>query len=134
MMRGKSAPVEGLVVSGLSELALAPNVVPNPPRVVAAPLAIGAWTNAFADYPWTRWVVDPDDHVERLRALYAIHLDVAVRFGEVWMTDDATGVAAWTWSQAEQRQAAYLAGRGCSTAWPPSPAHAPTTPHAPAPP
>ncbi len=67
---------------------------------------------AFADYPWTRWIVDPDDHVERLRALYAIHLDVAARFGELWMTDDAVGVAAWTWSEAEQRQAAYLAEAG----------------------
>ncbi len=28
--------------------ALAPKVVPNPPRAVAAPLAIGAWTNVNA--------------------------------------------------------------------------------------
>jgi hypothetical protein len=92
-MRRTPTPVEGLVVSGLSELALgalvgwpmslavsrpadlprigirsaarlrqwhldlimlgsltaiAPNVVPNPPRAVAVPLAIGAWTNANA--------------------------------------------------------------------------------------
>jgi ribosomal protein S18 acetylase RimI-like enzyme len=67
---------------------------------------------AFTDYPWTRWIVDPDHHVERLRALYAIHLDVAVRFGEVWTAHDASGVAAWTWSPAEQRQAAYLAEAG----------------------
>ncbi len=54
-MRSTPAPVEGLVVAGLSELALGALVgwpvslvVPDPPRAVAAPLAIGAWTNANA--------------------------------------------------------------------------------------
>ena len=95
----------------------APSAGPITPAVrPAAPGDVGALAetaaSAFADYPWTRWIVDADDHAERLRGLYAIHLDVALRFGEVWMADDASGVAAWTWSPAEQRQAAYLAEAG----------------------
>ncbi len=102
----QAAPTRGRASAG----PVTPAVRPAAPGDVGALAETAA--AAFADYPWTRWIVDADDHVRRLRALYAIHLDVALRFGEVWMADDASGVAAWTWSPAEQRQAAYLAETG----------------------
>ncbi len=67
---------------------------------------------AFADYPWTRWTVDGDRHAERLRGLYGVYLDVALRFGQVWTTGDCAGVAAWTWSPSDDAQAAYLREEG----------------------
>lgn len=67
---------------------------------------------AFADYPWTRWSVDDEDHAGRLRELYAIYLDLVLRFGEVWTTDDAAAGAAWTWSEDAGRRHAYLRDSG----------------------
>ena len=67
---------------------------------------------AFADYPWTRWSVDPEGRPERLRALYEIYLDVTLRFGEVWMTADARAAAAWSWSEDTPARLAYLRKSG----------------------
>lgn len=82
---------------------------PQPEDVPALAATLAA---AFADYPWTRWSVDPDDHWERLRALYAIYLDVTLRFGEVWMSDDARAAAAWSWSEDTPARLAYLRESG----------------------
>jgi ribosomal protein S18 acetylase RimI-like enzyme len=54
---------------------------------------------AFADYPWTRWTVDADDHVARVTALQRVALEhYGLRYGQVWVTiagDDIQCVAAW---------------------------------------
>jgi hypothetical protein len=54
---------------------------------------------AFADYPWTRWTVDPDDHRERITRLQHLALEnLALAFGTVWLSCvDGTvqSVAAW---------------------------------------
>ena len=48
------------------------------------PAAADVLADAFADYPWTRWTVDADDHGERLRALHRLYLSaVALPFGPV---------------------------------------------------
>ena len=70
---------------------------------------------AFQHYPWTRWVVDHDDHHRRLRELYGIYLRIGVRFGRVWMADDASGAAAWTWSGDNATQAEYMQRAGLDT-------------------
>jgi ribosomal protein S18 acetylase RimI-like enzyme len=67
---------------------------------------------AFAEYPWTAYTVDPDGRERRLRELYAIYLDLAVRFGAAWTTDDRAAAAAWTWSEAAPAQHAHLAATG----------------------
>jgi hypothetical protein len=39
---------------------------------------------AFADYPWTRWTVDPDDHQARITRLQLLALEnLGIPFGEV---------------------------------------------------
>jgi hypothetical protein len=54
---------------------------------------------AFADYPWTRWTVDPDDHRERITRLQHLALEnLTLAFGTVWLSCiDGTvqSVAAW---------------------------------------
>ena len=61
------------------------------------PDAAGALADAFTGDAWMRWVVEPDDHARRLRALYALLLgELALPFGEVWMTADGQAVASWT--------------------------------------
>jgi GNAT superfamily N-acetyltransferase len=41
---------------------------------------------AFADYPWTRWTVDPEDHVRRVTALQRLALQhYGLPFGHVWV-------------------------------------------------
>jgi ribosomal protein S18 acetylase RimI-like enzyme len=67
---------------------------------------------AFDGYAWTRWTVDGRDHARRLRELYAIYLGVALRFGEVWMAEDASGAAAWTRSDTRSAQAEHLHAEG----------------------
>ncbi len=74
----------------------------------ALPALSEVLARAFAGYAWTRWVVDPDDHLERLRQLYAIHLRAAHRFGQVWTTHDHSGVAAWTWSDDDHARDLHL--------------------------
>jgi hypothetical protein len=42
---------------------------------------------AFADYPWTRWTVDPDDHQARITGLQLLALEnLGLAFGEVWLS------------------------------------------------
>ncbi len=65
------------------------------------PALAGTLAAAFAAYPWTQWTVDERDHSSRLRGLYAIYLEVALRFGQLWTADDRSGAAAWTWSADE---------------------------------
>jgi GNAT superfamily N-acetyltransferase len=55
---------------------------------------------AFADYAWTRWTVDSEDHFERVRSLQRLAIDrVALPYGEVWASIDEDGdvvsVAVW---------------------------------------
>jgi ribosomal protein S18 acetylase RimI-like enzyme len=41
---------------------------------------------AFADYPWTTWTVDPDDHLRRITELQRIALrSYGLGFGQVWV-------------------------------------------------
>jgi ribosomal protein S18 acetylase RimI-like enzyme len=41
---------------------------------------------AFADYPWTRWTVDPDDHLRQITELQRIALrSYGLGFGQVWV-------------------------------------------------
>jgi GNAT superfamily N-acetyltransferase len=42
---------------------------------------------AFADYPWTRWTVDPDNHQERITQLQFLALEnLGLAFGDVWLS------------------------------------------------
>ena len=54
---------------------------------------------AFADYAWTRWTVDPDDHVRRVTELQRLALrSVGFAFGRVWVGTAGgviTSVAVW---------------------------------------
>ena len=48
---------------------------------------------AFADYPWTRWTVDADDHVERVTRLQRVALQhYGLAFGQVWVCGVAASV------------------------------------------
>lgn len=41
---------------------------------------------AFADYPWTRWTVDHEDHVDRVTGLQRLALGtLGLPFGQVWL-------------------------------------------------
>jgi ribosomal protein S18 acetylase RimI-like enzyme len=68
------------------------------------PDAADVLADAFADYPWTRWTVDADDHGERLRALHHLYLSaVALPFGRVDVGATPEGlvsVAVWVPSTA----------------------------------
>lgn len=59
---------------------------------------------AFADYPWTRWTVDPADHQRRIVALQRIALEhFALRFGGVSVSTvdgEIRSVVAWNDSEA----------------------------------
>lgn len=47
--------------------------------------------DAFEDYPWTRWTVDPDNRRARLRALYRLTLeDLVVPYGRLWVATSST--------------------------------------------
>jgi hypothetical protein len=54
---------------------------------------------AFADYPWTRWTVDPDDHQARITRLQFLALEnLGMAFGEVWLSSldsRVQSVAVW---------------------------------------
>jgi GNAT superfamily N-acetyltransferase len=60
---------------------------------------------AFADYPWTRWTVDPEDHQGRITRLQLLALEnLGMAFGEVWLSSvDGTvqSVAVWMDSAVE---------------------------------
>lgn len=61
--------------------------------------------SAFADYPWTRWCVDADDHVGRITKLQRISLEVlGLPFGLVWLAEEAdelAAVAVWSDSRVD---------------------------------
>lgn len=67
---------------------------------------------AFADYPWTRWCVDGDDHVARITELQRISLEVVgLPLGLVWLgeIDDAiTTVAVWSDSRARLDRSLFI--------------------------
>jgi len=54
---------------------------------------------AFADYPWTKWTVDPDDHQGRITELQRLALrTLGFPFGQVWvglLDGDVRCVATW---------------------------------------
>jgi hypothetical protein len=62
---------------------------------------------AFADYEWTRWTVDPVDHQSRITDLQRLTLEhVGLAFGEVWVTTQngvIESVAVWTDSAVSTR-------------------------------
>lgn len=76
------------------------------------PRAAATLAAAFHDYPWTRWVVDDDDHARRLRDLYAIYLTIALELGQVWVSDDGAAAAAWTHSSKAAAQDELVAREG----------------------
>jgi predicted GNAT family N-acyltransferase len=44
--------------------------------------------DAFRDYPWTKWTVDPDDHQVRVTGLQRAALEhLGLPYGEVWVTE-----------------------------------------------
>jgi ribosomal protein S18 acetylase RimI-like enzyme len=52
---------------------------------------------AFADYPWTRWTVDPDDHLRRITQLQRTSMWLyGLPFGHMWvgLVDDVVQSAA----------------------------------------
>ncbi len=81
--------------------------VGNDRRVIgtrqAAPYDLGPASEvlgeAFADYPWTRWTVDPADHQARVTQLQLLALEnLGMAFGKVWLSCvDSTvqSVAVW---------------------------------------
>lgn len=56
--------------------------------------AADALSAAFADYPWTRYVIPEDGYAERLHTLQHLYLRHALRHGIVAVTDPAGGVIA----------------------------------------
>lgn len=89
----------------------------TPPLVRAAteddvPRLASTLARAFADSPWTRWLVDAEDHERRLTELYAIHLRVALAIGVVQMTADGDGAAAWMPSARAEEAVQHLARTG----------------------
>jgi ribosomal protein S18 acetylase RimI-like enzyme len=63
------------------------------------PAAADVLTDAFTDYPWTRWTVDADDHARRLCRLFRLDLDaIALPYGHVDIGTTPEGpatVAVW---------------------------------------
>jgi hypothetical protein len=56
--------------------------------------------DAFANYPWTQWTVDPSDHQSRIVGLQRLSLEhFGLACGEVWVTTEdgvISSVVAWT--------------------------------------
>lgn len=50
--------------------------------------------DAFADYPWTRYVIPPQGYRDRLRSLQRLYLGHALTHGVVAITDTCAGVIA----------------------------------------
>ncbi|MGW4351402.1 GNAT family N-acetyltransferase [Nocardia sp. NPDC004582] len=61
------------------------------------PTAVDTLARAFADYPYTRYVIDADNHVERIRRYQELCLTrIAMVYGKVWIVDEGRAVAAWS--------------------------------------
>jgi ribosomal protein S18 acetylase RimI-like enzyme len=59
-------------------------------------VVVAVLVESHADYVWERWALPVPDRRERLERLYRSDLDtVALRAGEVWMTDCGGSVAVW---------------------------------------
>lgn len=58
------------------------------------PVAADTLAAAFAEYPWTRYVIPEDDYAGRLRALQLLYLEHARQHGIVGVTDSVDGVIA----------------------------------------
>jgi len=58
------------------------------------PPAADTLAAAFADYPWTRFVIPGDGYAARLRRLQHLYLEHAHRHGVVGVTDPVDGVVA----------------------------------------
>jgi ribosomal protein S18 acetylase RimI-like enzyme len=42
---------------------------------------------AFSDYPWTRWTVDDEEHLSRIRSLQHLAMaELALPYGQVWIS------------------------------------------------
>jgi GNAT superfamily N-acetyltransferase len=54
---------------------------------------------AFADYAWTRWSVDDDEHLWRIRSLQRLAMaELALPYGQIWLSVDGgsiVSVAVW---------------------------------------
>lgn len=76
---------------------------------------------AFADYPWTRWCIDADDHVERITQLQRISLEVlGLPHGQVWLgeTDEQViSVAVWSDARTDIDRALFTELAMRSTPW-----------------
>jgi GNAT superfamily N-acetyltransferase len=60
--------------------------------------AAAVLAGAFADYAWTRWTVDADDHSARIYGLQRLVIErIALPYGEVWVAHDAAIVSAAIW-------------------------------------
>lgn len=68
----------------------------GPDDLRAASEVLGA---AFADYPWTKWTVDPVDHQRRIARLQSLALEhLGLKFGAVWLsTVDGTAQSVGVW-------------------------------------
>ncbi|MEV0465462.1 GNAT family N-acetyltransferase [Nocardia tengchongensis] len=61
------------------------------------PTAVDTLARAFADYPYTRYVIDADNHLERIRRYQELCLTrIAMVYGKVWIVDGGRAVAAWS--------------------------------------
>lgn len=58
------------------------------------PAAAATLAAAFMEYPWTRWVIPPDDYPDRLRTLQGLYLAHAYHHGVVAVHGEADGVIA----------------------------------------
>ena len=63
------------------------------------PEAASVLADAFQDYPWTRWTIDPDDHQHRIKQLqYAWMSSLGLPSGLIWIgqnLDEIASVAVW---------------------------------------
>lgn len=57
------------------------------------PRVASTLARAFADHPWTNWVVAADRRLQRLVQLYTLYLEAGVT--ETWVTDDCVAAAVW---------------------------------------
>ncbi|MET9548904.1 GNAT family N-acetyltransferase [Streptomyces sp. NPDC006627] len=61
------------------------------------PTAVDTLARAFADYPFTRYVVAADAHEERIRGFQELFFTrVGMVYGRVWVADAGRAVAVWT--------------------------------------